>query len=427
MIYEFSFSNYRSYRDETTLSFVAQNVSEHEKSLINAIGEKLVPVCSIYGPNGGGKSSVLMALRYMASLVMVPYAGLQRNISNNEERGENSDMEELARTWRNIPKREYYMWNNKCKDEPSNFSILFQSGDCKYRYEISVMHNEILSESLYVQYSDGKSEGIFERDGEDIFLSEKINLPATPNVNSNLPLLVYLGTLMHIDEIDEAIYFFATINYINFDDSRRDGTYPIRRILYKKDLVLKLIQSMGINIGDIRVEYSPEHKIRDVYTRHILSNGKLSEEIDFLKESGGTRKIFCMISDLLDSIENGELTVIDEMDAKLHPLLVQGIIGLYTNPNINRKGAQLLFTSHDITSMNNDVFRRDEIWFAALNAEDQSLLYSLAEFKKEGGNKVRKDETYGKQYLEGRYGADPFLKRIVNWENGHEFKTTEEK
>ena len=76
----------------------------------------------------------------------------------------------------------------------------------------------------------------------------------------------------------------------------------------------------------------------------------------------------------------------------------------------------MLFTSHDMTTMSNEVFRRDEIWFSALNGHDESVLYSLVDFRKEDGKKPRKDETYSKQYLEGRYGADPYLKRMVNWE-----------
>ena len=105
------------------------------------------------------------------------------------------------------------------------------------------------------------------------------------------------------------------------------------------------------------------------------------------------------------------------MDAKLHPKLLRYIIELFTNPDINRKGAQLIFTSHDMTTMIPEVFRRDEIWFCALNAENSSHLYSLVSFKKENGSKPRNDETYGKQYLEGRYGADPYLRRLLSWED----------
>ena len=108
--------------------------------------------------------------------------------------------------------------------------------------------------------------------------------------------------------------------------------------------------------------------------------------------------------------------MIDELDAKLHPLLLQRIIELYTDRSINSGTAQLLFTSHDLTTMCKEVFRRDEIWFSALNAYDESVLYSLVDFRKEGGNKPRNDENYSKQYLEGRYGADPYFKNLVNWE-----------
>lgn len=96
----------------------------------------------------------------------------------------------------------------------------------------------------------------------------------------------------------------------------------------------------------------------------------------------------------------------DELDAKLHPVLLQKVIELFTDPSINTNGAQMLFTSHDITTMSSKVFRRDEIWFSAINGYNESVLYSLADFRKEHGKKPRNDETYGKQYLEGKYGAD---------------------
>ena len=120
---------------------------------------------------------------------------------------------------------------------------------------------------------------------------------------------------------------------------------------------------------------------------------------------------------MIESIDNGDIVVIDELDAKLHPLLLQCIIDLFTNPGINKNGAQLLFTSHDIITMSNEVFRRDEIWFAAINDNAESFLYSLADFKKANGKKPRNDEMYGKQYLEGRYGADPYIMRISEWED----------
>lgn len=106
--------------------------------------------------------------------------------------------------------------------------------------------------------------------------------------------------------------------------------------------------------------------------------------------------------------------------SKLHPKLLEYIIELYRNPKKNRNGAQLVFTSHDLMTMSPELFRRDEIQFVAKNAEQALQLYSLVEFKKENGKQPRKDEKYGKQYLEGRYGADPYLRRMFNWEEQYE-------
>ena len=116
------------------------------------------------------------------------------------------------------------------------------------------------------------------------------------------------------------------------------------------------------------------------------------------------------------AIAEGRLVIIDELDAKLHPKLLRYIISLFTNKDINKNGAQLIFTSHDMSTMKNDVFRRDEIWFAALDNDHSSELYSLYEIRKEDGNRINNTAAYDKQYLEGRYGADPYLRTMLDWE-----------
>ena len=121
--------------------------------------------------------------------------------------------------------------------------------------------------------------------------------------------------------------------------------------------------------GNVVVE---DGKVKNIYTKHILENGS-QKELRFEEESSGTRKIFSILPVILNVIKSGNLLVIDELDAKLHPVLLQRIIEMFTNPMINTKGAQLLFTSHDLTTMNNKVFRRDEIWFSAINAYDESV------------------------------------------------------
>lgn len=105
--------------------------------------------------------------------------------------------------------------------------------------------------------------------------------------------------------------------------------------------------------------------------------------------------------------------VIDKLDAKIHPVLLRHIIMMFNDMSTNKK-AQLIFTSHDLSTMNSEVYRRDEIWFVAKGNAQNSKLYSLVEFKNEKGESVRKDIKFGKQHLEGEYGTDPYLRRIID-------------
>ena len=138
-------------------------------------------------------------------------------------------------------------------------------------------------------------------------------------------------------------------------------------------------------------------------------------ELSLNQESSGTQKIFGLLPQIAICLLRSRTLVIDDLDAKIHPLLLRYLIGLFRNPEINRRHSQLIFTSDDLSNMTNEVFRRDEIWFVAKGQDQGSALYSLADFKTDNG-KVRNDAVYAKQYLEGKYGADPYLRRIINWE-----------
>ena len=135
------------------------------------------------------------------------------------------------------------------------------------------------------------------------------------------------------------------------------------------------------------------------------------------EESNGTKKIFALLPLFLVALKEARTIIVDELDAKLHTMLLKYIIELFNNKKTNPNGAQLIFTSHDLTTMTKELFRRDEIWFMSLNKNEYSKLYSLVEIRNEDGNIVRPDASYNKQYLEGRYGADPYLQKILNWES----------
>ena len=133
-------------------------------------------------------------------------------------------------------------------------------------------------------------------------------------------------------------------------------------------------------------------------------------ELPFEEESEGTLKMFALYPMLREARKNGGIFCIDELNSKLHPLLVRNILIAFLNPALNPKHAQLIFTTHDAWQMSNNLLRRDEIWFTEKNAAGVSSLYSLADFVDSDGVKIRKDESYEKNYLLGKYGAIPTLK-----------------
>ena len=171
-----------------------------------------------------------------------------------------------------------------------------------------------------------------------------------------------------------------------------------------------MMNDMGIGITGYRFD----QQSNEFYLQRTLNDTLY--ELPFSSESDGTRKLFAALPVILMALKEGRLVIVDELDAKLHPKLLRYVIRLFTNPEINRNGAQLLFTSHDMSTMKNSIFRRDEIWFAALDEENSSEVYSLSELRKENNDPINNTAAYDKQYLEGRYGADPYLRNMLSWE-----------
>ena len=122
--------------------------------------------------------------------------------------------------------------------------------------------------------------------------------------------------------------------------------------------------------------------------------------------------MFTLYSELQEVISKGSVLFIDELNARLHPLLVRNFVLIFLNPKTNVNHAQLIFTTHDTWQLSNQLLRRDEIWFTAKDEQGVSTLYSLADFIDEGGTRIRKDESYERNYLLGKYGAIPTLKTI---------------
>ena len=386
-----------------TFDMQAAAISEHENNIIrDKDGELFLPISAIYGPNGGGKSNVLEAMHTLASKVLRPlYA--------------TGDKEERIF----LQKRlliEPFAFSKKTKSQPTEFEIFFRTEIAEYRYKLHIMKDVVNYESLdRVKLDTGRRSALFERDTEEISLKGVFSkLKASEDLSATLPLLSYLGITYKKNEVvkDVLDWFEYGIDFLNYGNPIEELRMAVSNSEDVKQLMLDMIQEMDLDIVDFRVVEDENDRI-DVYTKHLVDG--YETELNLLEESSGTRKLFSLMPFIAGCLLTGTVLVIDELDAKIHPVLLRHIIMMFNDMSINKKKAQLIFTSHDLSTMNNEVFRRDEIWFVAKGNAQNSKLYSLVEFKNEKGESVRKDAKFDKQYLEGKYGADPYLKRIIDW------------
>ena len=403
MLCQFTVKNFKSIRDEVTFDMQAAAISEHEDRIIKDKDEELyLPVSAVYGPNGGGKSNVLEALHSLVTKVLRPlYA-----TSNNEE---------IAMKMKKLV-IEPFAFNEGTRNEPTEFELFFRTAMSEYRYELTVKKEVIEYERLdRIKLETGRKSALFERDEDGIILKGAFaRLKTSDELSDTLPLLSYLGITYGKNEVVQEVldWFDEEINFLNYGNPMQELRMAISKSEDVKRLMLQMIQEMDLDIVDFRVEEKENDRI-EVFTKHVV-NG-YEAELNLVDESSGTKKLFGLLPFIAKSLLKGTTLVIDELDAKIHPVLLRYLIMMFSNMEKNKKGAQLIFTSHDLSTMNSEVFRRDEIWFVAKGNRQNSKLYSLVEFKNKKGESVRKDAKFDKQYLEGKYGADPYLRKIIDW------------
>lgn len=396
MLIEFTFDNFKCYRDETTLQMSAAPIGEHADTLISGPGKKeILPISAIYGPNGGGKSSVLQAFECIQRLLTIPYLVIRSR---------------LAQPLR-VECRPY-AFEEKSRSDATTFCVIFQVGDYTYRYILSTLKGEVSEEYLHRRkIGRGAEAMIFERADGAVKLGSLLRRKGVnTNVDSMMPYLTFLAINYDIEVIEEAFGWFLSCQFLDYSKSSIEGYFMEPRGDSEKRLIVEMLNAMDIDITGIR--YQKDDDGLKIYLTHGLGDGT---ELELKEESNGTRKLLNLVPTFLHALKQGSLVVSDELDAKLHPKLLRYLIRLFTNKDSNKKGAQLVFTSHDMTTLNSSVFRRDEIWFAAKTPEGPSVLYSLADIADIDGRRVRTQNAYDKQYLAGRYGADPYLKSMLEW------------
>ena len=414
MLIQFSATNFQCLKEKTTLDMQAVTLSEYKSSLIN---NRLLPLAAIYGPNGGGKTTLLKAFFTLQALIARHFNNIGGVIVPNE-----------APFGVQISP---FKFDIDCLLKPTEFEVFLQIGEMEYKYSVSVLNNRIVYEALYMMKVGYKvSKLVFERNETGINhgnIAKEIKIPE--NIGEGVLLLAWIRMIYPtFQPVANVANWFLSTYSVDFNNPFQEDIllYNIHQLELGSDERLKRIKSkvkelltgMDLNIKSYSARKISinEHQFRiQINTEHKI--GDNSYQLDLNEESSGTKKIFNLLPLFVVALENGSAVVIDELDAKMHPLVLKYIINLFADKKTNPNGAQLIFTSHDLTTMVKEVFRRDEIWFMAMNEKEYSSLYSLIEIRGEDGEVVRPDAVYNKQYLEGRYGADPYLNAIKHWEN----------
>ena len=365
MLCQFTVKNYKSIRDEVTFDMQAAAISEHEDRVIkDRDGEQFLPVSAIYGPNGGGKSNVLEALHTLAAKVLRPLYAT----------GDNDDRVFFQKKLLIEP----FAFSEETKDAPTEFEIFFRTEAAEYRYILHVKRDIVIYESLdRVKLDTRRRSALFERDKDIMLKGIFSKLKISDELSATLPLLSYLGITYKKNEVvkDVLEWFEYGIDFLNYGNPIEELRMAVSNSEEVKQLMLEMIQEMDLDIVDFRVVEDENDRI-DVYTKHMLE--EYEAELNLSEESSGTKKLFGLMPFIADSLLKGTTLVIDELDAKIHPVLLRYIIMMFNDMDINKKKSQLIFTSHDLSTMNSEVFRRDEIWFAAKgNAQNSNcLLYT---------------------------------------------------
>lgn len=396
MLCQFTFQNFKSYKSETTLDFQAAALPEFKDTLIKTeSASDLIPVSVIYGPNGGGKTNLLQALSCVISTIVNPVKELGKNRQNLI----------IQQKVDALP----FLFDETSKNEPTKFRIFFRIGKNEYCYYLALKEEEITAEALYRKAITGKKTAmLFERDTNGISLGYTIKKKSlNTSVNPKMPYLSFLAINYDIPVISEVMTWFENCIIRSYANPMAELQILLAKDAPYKEQFIHALNDMDIDITDYRYDKGTHQ----LFMKRTL--GACDYELPFSQESDGTKKLIAALPVILLALREGRMVIIDELDAKLHPKLLRYVISLFKNKEINKHGAQLLFTSHDMYTLKNTVFRRDEIWFAAETAAHESELYSLHEIRGEDNDRIKNTAAYDKQYLEGRYGADPYLSNML--------------
>ena len=413
MLVAFSVENYRSFKGRVTLSMVAADLSSKPKELdsTNVFQARdnltLLTSAAIYGANASGKSNLVAAMNFMRSFVL------------------NSSREtQLREPVRVAP----YRLSTETEKSPSYFEIVFVQAGVIYRYGFLVGRAGVEEEWLYATV-EKKEAYLFERNLEEIKVNKRTFKEGEGLQERTRPNALFLSVVTQWNgkragKILE--WFEKLVVNTGVDDQvaqrRSSQRYEAEELPPE---TVAFVRGLDLGIEDIVVERGPARemlfrnedgstqtatipgttRIITAHTKYDAKGDAVAPELFdlYANESQGTRRLFSLAAPILNALRTGTPLVVDEIDARLHPMLTCEIIRLFNTPEINPKHAQLIIATHDSNLLGSGLFRRDQIWFVEKSRRGESTLYSLVEYK------PRIDAAYEKHYIEGRYGAIPYL------------------
>ena len=401
MLLQFSVKNFRSFEKEETLNLSAGKGSEllESNTFELAQNQRLVRSAVIYGTNAGGKSNLIKAIYFLQQFVLLSSTAFQEG--------------------QKIPLHPFRL-NAKSPNEPSEFSIDFICEQTRFTYHLALTEDQVVREELYAypkKYrqtwftrkwdSSSKTYEWYQGPG---FKGEHKAWEQMTRTNA-----LYLSTAVQFnsEQLKSIFLWFRDQLVILLKTSPMQETYfnPDLTFQFLKDpntmpWIHKFMECADIGIEDFQLieEETPPLKKTSVKTQHKMLDSDQKVFFDlFLDESDGTQRLFSQAGGWLKALREGLVLFVDELDLHLHPNIVRYLVELFHNPKTNQKNAQLVFTTHDTSLLDSDLFRRDQVWFVQKDEAQGSRLYSLLDFK------PRKGEAIGKGYLQGRYGALPFI------------------
>jgi len=420
MLVDFTVENYRSIKEPVTLSAVAQKQSARKTSAtskrkgiksdheiapgyhVEGWDMEILPVLAIFGANASGKSNIIQALDY---LLLMMGAGTQ----------ESAKFQGLFK----YAKLDPFKLDTASAKQPTKFELRTIFDNNIYTYSLEINQNHIVSEKLdYALNTTKRTRRLFDRKWDeqikksiwktgDDFAGSHNQLQR--NIREN-ELFISILVKLEVDKIQSLIDWIQErligihLGNEGFDlfqlKSMEVDEFFFDHLL--KDAV-KIVNKFDTGISRIEIQDKSEEGLYyNIYAVHKTHEGK---EIywNFDEESLGTQRIFNLAFRILMSLDSGELTIVDELGTNLHPNIVKTIINMFQNPKTNPRNAQLIFTSHDNTLQRNNLLRRDQIWFTQKLPDHSTELYPLTDFH------VRNDLAIDKAYLDGRFGAVPFL------------------